>query len=1079
MVDNTKTTNKLCNSKEIIENIPGMVYQEENTGHIKIISGSKSLCGYTPCEINSGTVTWESLIIKEDKKPINENVPSPSINKDSIIQDYRIITKDGQIKWVEDRKLHTISEKTRTRYIYGLVLDISDRKITNDESGYKGLKFDDQVTMTSKKLDEKNRLLQMVFNNSKDMIYHMSLPDGEYEYVSPASQELFGYPPEVFYRKPLLIRECIHPDWVEYFQNEWAGLLEGKMSPSYEYQIIDKNGVTKWCHQRNTLIKDHKGVPIAIEGIVTDITARKNAERGLQLALEKFQETFQNSPISLWILDFSTPIHKIENLNYSNTRDLKNYFKEHPEFLNVLLTKIKIIDINPNTLKMLDVSTKQDFFKQYKEGTFKGLNTLFRMFFLAIITGKLHLRKNIKLNTLEGKRKDILASITISEDQNDYSQIIVAMINITKQKETEWALEERIKELKCLYNISDLFMNETQDIIKLFDEIIAIIPQGWQSPENTAVRIKYRDKTYLSTNFKESTWKINSENKNNNLIVEVHLRKNIGFLIEEKDLLDEIVERISLYITNQEQKTILKNQNDQFLAILSHFPEILYVCDPETYEVIFVNETFKNMLDGDPIGKKCYEAFQGLTSPCDFCTNEIIMNQNEPYTWEYFNPKLSRHFIITDQLINWPDNRQVRFEFAMDITKTKAYEKTLSIQNEIDEVFLSISDEEMYLKVLDVLLKAFSSEFGVFGYINETGDLICPSMTRDVWSKCNVPEKDIVFPRGEWGHSIWARALKNNEIYYSNESFTIPEGHIPINNAIAAPITHRGKVIGLLNFANKEQGYDDNDVNLLQSLCNTIAPVLNARLERDIEEREKKKAEMNLKKTLHELKRSNQELEQFAYVASHDLQEPLRMVSSYVQLIERRYKDKLDKDGEDFIDFAVDGAKRMQNLINDLLLFSRIHTRGGEFKEIEMDEVVTRALENLRMFIDENNAKVIFDELPSIVADKNQMVQLFQNLIHNAIKFHGEKPPEVRISYKKDKDKWFFSIKDNGIGIDPKYFDRIFLIFQRLHKKGKYSGTGIGLSICKRIVDRHGGKIWVESEGFGGSTFRFSIPLLP
>jgi PAS domain S-box-containing protein len=223
-----------------------------------------------------------------------------------------------------------------------------------------------------------------------------------------------------------------------------------------------------------------------------------------------------------------------------------------------------------------------------------------------------------------------------------------------------------------------------------------------------------------------------------------------------------------------------------------------------------------------------------------------------------------------------------------------------------------------------------------------------------------------------------------------------------------------------------------------------------------------------------DLLRSNRELEQFAYVASHDLQEPLRMVSSFTQLLAIRYKDKLDKDAREFINFAVDGAQRMQRLINDLLQYSRIKTRGKNLSVTNLNDVLDQTLHNLSIKIKEKKAVITSDTLPSVFADDGQMVQLFQNLIENGLKF-CEKTPKIHISSVEEDDYYRFSVKDNGIGIEPQYFDRIFQIFQRLHLRDEYGGTGIGLAICKRIAERHGGRIWVESKNGRGTTFYFTI----
>lgn len=237
---------------------------------------------------------------------------------------------------------------------------------------------------------------------------------------------------------------------------------------------------------------------------------------------------------------------------------------------------------------------------------------------------------------------------------------------------------------------------------------------------------------------------------------------------------------------------------------------------------------------------------------------------------------------------------------------------------------------------------------------------------------------------------------------------------------------------------------------------------------------ERKKLEEKLQKYVEEVERSNKELEQFAYVASHDLQEPLRMVSSYTQLISDRYKDKLDKDANDFINYAVDGARRMQQLINDLLSFSRINNKGNPFKSVNMQNVLGQLINYMKATIQEKNALITNDDLPDIIGDESQILQLLQNLVVNALKFSVNNP-RIHISAENMKDEWKFGVKDNGIGIEPQYRDKIFLIFQRLHTKTEYSGTGIGLAICKRIVERHSGKIWVESEIGNGSTFYFTI----
>jgi PAS domain S-box-containing protein len=281
---------------------------------------------------------------------------------------------------------------------------------------------------------------------------------------------------------------------------------------------------------------------------------------------------------------------------------------------------------------------------------------------------------------------------------------------------------------------------------------------------------------------------------------------------------------------------------------------------------------------------------------------------------------------------------------------------------------------------------------------------------------------------------------------------------LPVSLTVSAIKNSQGQVTGISTVA--------RDITERKQAEEQIRK-LNTRLEQMVEE---------LTSAVTNLERSNQDLEQFAYVASHDLQEPLRMISSYTQLLARRYKGKLDQDADDFIGYTVDGASRMQQLINDLLAFSRVGTRGKTLEPISSQAALDLAIENLQAAIEESHAQVTQDTLPVVQADDLQLMQLFQNLIGNAIKFHSGKPPRIHVGVAAGEKEWVFTIQDNGIGIDPQYFERIFIIFQRLNKRDQFPGTGIGLAICKKIVQRHGGRIWADSKPGLGSTFYFTLP---
>jgi light-regulated signal transduction histidine kinase (bacteriophytochrome) len=269
--------------------------------------------------------------------------------------------------------------------------------------------------------------------------------------------------------------------------------------------------------------------------------------------------------------------------------------------------------------------------------------------------------------------------------------------------------------------------------------------------------------------------------------------------------------------------------------------------------------------------------------------------------------------------------------------------------------------------------------------------------------------------------------------------------------------------------ARLEAPVDDESVQRLAARLNEIMDA--ARTAADGSESVIEKEE-----AIRRLERQNQDLQHFAYVAGHDLQEPLRMVSSFLQLLQRRYKGKIDESADEYIDFAVDGARRMQILIRDLLAYSRIETQARPFEEVYLGDVVRTVTRDLEPTIEEASGEVLLGEMPVVRGDEVQLRQLFQNLIGNGLKFRSNRPPQVTVEARQEPGRWIISVSDNGIGIEMRYADRIFELFQRLHQRDEYEGTGIGLALCKRIVERHGGDIWFESVPGEGTTFYFTLP---
>jgi PAS domain S-box-containing protein len=537
-------------------------------------------------------------------------------------------------------------------------------------------------------------------------------------------------------------------------------------------------------------------------------------------------------------------------------------------------------------------------------------------------------------------------------------------------------LGKRVKELNCLYNISNLLQEKDKPLPEILQGILDLLPTAWQQPDEICLCIAVDHQTFQTENYQQTNQKqqVNILLDGNPIgYIEVGYLKtyaefDLNSFYEEKRLIQAVAERLGQTIARIQSEERLKQaleQAERLLAQSERSEQLLREVIDASPDWIFV----KNLDLRYVLVNKSYAAALGMKSEEIIGRNEneiarsIKQNNGKPYQgFQAFNE--ASKVALQGQTIHNPETHLTKLDGS-----------TLFL----DAHFIPLCDSH-------------GNIYGVLG------------IARDVTE------------RKEWEHKLqqWNEELERRVRVRTEE------------------------------------------------------------LEAEIFER--KKAEKALAQQAQDLARSNADLEQFAYIASHDLQEPLRMISSYLQLLERRYKDRLDDDAREFIAFAVDGAIRMKSLINDLLTYSRIGTHPPDFKLVDSEMVLKRSLTHLKLSIEENQAIITFDSLPHIIADEVQLEQLFRNLISNALKFRGQDPPQIHIGCQRRERDDLFWVKDNGIGIEPQFADRIFVIFQRLHTIDEYPGTGIGLAISKRIVERHNGRIWVESEPGKGSTFYFTIP---
>ena len=492
----------------------------------------------------------------------------------------------------------------------------------------------------------------------------------------------------------------------------------------------------------------------------------------------------------------------------------------------------------------------------------------------------------------------------------------------------------------------------------------------------------------------------------------------------------------------------LKESEDNFRQIADSIEEVFWIIDPKMSKIIYISPAYEKIwgrtrqsLYENP--KSWIEAIhpedrehsiKKIWGKSEYKINEVskgfeyrIIRPDGKLIWIW-----TKAFLIKDKSGNITKLTGI----ASDITnRKKAEEQLIASEEKFREIFNKAND----MITLNEMVKGFP---GKFIEINEVG------IKRLGYTKeelLNMGPPDIVAP--EKRHKM-----------PENARLLIKDG---CNTFEIIHVTKDGKKIPV-EVNNHLINYKERKV------CLAIS--------RDITER--KKAEEERENLINELKRSNEELQQFAYITSHDLQEPLRTIASFTQLLEKRYKGKFDSDADEFMSYTVDAAIRMKQMIQDLLEYSRVSTRAEDFKPVDTEKILKNVLFDLKIIIENNEAKITYDNLPTVMGDKEQLQRVFQNLISNAIKFRkpGE-PPKIHISAKKENNENIFSVKDNGIGIEEQYYDRIFTIFQRLHTLDEFKGSGIGLSITRKIIEHHGGSIWVESEYKKGSTFFFTIPV--
>ncbi len=847
------------------------------------------------------------------------------------------------------------------------------------------------------------------------------------KYINKRSLEMLGYQPEEMIGT--LVTEYVHPDEIRQVISGYERWMSGDTARSmYETALLHKNG-NRVDIELNAGVITYEGRPADLV-IVRDITERKKV---LQ-ALRQSEEHYSTLVRSLTDAVFKS---KGRLITWCNDRVEEIYGYKRDELIGQEAAFLfpEGVSRSKFAAEVAEAIRKQGYFRGTHRVKRKNGSLVYVEYTISQVKG-VEGSEPIELVSIARditERKRMEEELRDSEEKfrnvlDNSLDMIYSMDLQTGRYEYVSPASKQVlgyspEEFQALNQDELISLAHPDDAEKLQQNIIALITQKESSALSFEYRVKHKELGYR--------WVID----------------NRSVVYDDANMPMAIVGSLRDITGRKLGQEALRQSEERFRSVLDNSLDMIYSLNLQTGKYEYVSPASERILGYSPevVMQRSLEETRAAIHPEDIRkldenVIELISSKSDEASRTEYRVKHKEagyRWISDSRSVIYDDaNMPVAIVGSLrDITESRLAEEALR-QREQDYLILLESTHDSIVVVDAETLKVVYGNrrsammFGFDPVLNDgVGmnllDFIHPE-DREIAIKGFV--EDLHHRDRRQRYDVRAKTKDGRELWVS---------------ALATRIEFRGRVAVLLSL-------------------------------RDVTET--RKAQELLKQTMAELTRSNTELEQFAYVASHDLQEPLRMVASYTQLLSRRYKGKLDSDADEFIGYAVDGATRMQQLINALLDYSRVGTRGKPFGPTNCEETFNQAIANLQAAIRENDAVVTHDHLPTVMADATQMVQLFQNLIGNAIKFHGEKKPEVHIGATRNGVEWIFSVRDNGIGIDPQYFDRIFVIFNRLHSRQEYPGTGIGLTICKKIIERHKGRIWVESQSGNGTTFYFTIP---
>jgi PAS domain S-box-containing protein len=889
-------------------------------------------------------------------------------------------------------------------------------------------------------LQESEERFHSILDNSQDIQYRVNMKTGQYDYISRSSENISGYTTDdlvlLDFERSLLE---VHPDDLPAIRAELARMGETGTART-EYRQRTKKGDYQWVSNRASLIKDADGQPLYIVGSIRDITDRKRAAEALKKSEERFRALIENASDIVILLDhagtitYASPsVLDIGGYNPSDLIGMNVRVLVHPDDMLQVLDSLNTSASSPGRILRLETRIRN------AQGIWR----------LCEITG----RNLLNIESVQG--------------------IVVNVHDITEQKQAE---EER-----------EIFFRTIADERALLQSVLEQLPVGViiaEAPSGNLILANQRMKEIWGVPFRHQgsvlqdweyrgfhldwrpytikEWPLVRSLTTGEVVLgeEIEILRGDGTQgavrvssAPVRDATGTVRYGVVVFVDITERKQAeeaLRESQQRFVTLFHHTPSAISLAKLPDGTIVDVNQAWVDLYGytrDEAVGRTSTDL--GIIRDREGRKQSLADLQHQGSIRNLESTFCTKSGTACTILLNMDaitlGGKRYLLSTMQDITERKRAEEAFKERDEQLRNLIARSKDGIIITDEAGRITTWNQ-----GMEDITGLAASDAMGVPAWEVQSriVDEEWAGLDYRARYRATWETVLREGAYQYSDRLLDVqvrtPNGDVRyIQQSVFTTQTSRGFLVG----------------SILRDMTT------------------QRRGEEQLRKTIEDLQRSNDDLERFAYISSHDLQEPIRAIVSFTQLLERRYKGRLDPDADEYIRYLVSGGKRMQQLVQDLLEFSRVNTTGAEFRPTDTTAIVEDALAVLHSKAQENGAAITYDPLPRVIADATQLRQVFSNLICNAIKYRKpDVPPEIHISAQRQEDMVQFSVADNGIGIEPQYFDRIFVIFQRLHGMDQYEGTGIGLAIVKRIIDRHGGRIWVESEPGKGSTFHFTIP---